>query len=54
MMCDRCHQSLTAEEAERYEVPGATGPGVTLHLHKEPCSLPASARPTPYPRERRY
>lgn len=34
MMCDRCRQPMTAEESEPYEIPGATGPGITLHLHK--------------------
>lgn len=51
MMCDRCQQPMTAEESEKYEVLGATGPGITLHVHKRLCELPASARPTPYPRE---
>lgn len=54
MMCDRCQQPMTAEESKPYEIPGATGPGITLHLHKELCPRLASARATPHPRERRY
>lgn len=54
MMCDRCQKPMTAEESEAYEMPGATGPGLTIRVHRRPCSLPVAARPTPYPRERKH
>lgn len=43
MMCDRCQQPMTGEESKPYEIPGAIGPGITLHLHKGLCPLPVSA-----------
>ncbi|MEE1768749.1 hypothetical protein PUR34_11385 [Streptomyces sp. JV185] len=45
---------MTAEEPTPYEIPGASGPDITLRLHKELCPLPASTWPLSYPRERRY
>lgn len=54
MMCARCQRPMTAEESKLHEIPGASGPGITLRLHKELCPLPASARPLSYPRERRH
>ncbi|GGT70781.1 hypothetical protein GCM10010207_81260 [Streptomyces atratus] len=41
MMCDRCHQPVTREESKPYEVPGASGPGITIYVHKRPCALPS-------------
>lgn len=32
MMCDRCDQPIDPGDAKPYEVPGATGPGVTVYL----------------------
>ncbi|MCX4734300.1 hypothetical protein [Streptomyces sp. NBC_01363] len=54
MMCDCCQQPMTPEESKSVDIPGATGPGITIHLHKWPCSLPAASRPRPYPHERLY
>ncbi|MFF3955421.1 hypothetical protein ACFYY1_19635 [Streptomyces sp. NPDC001890] len=36
-------------ESKTYDIPGATGPGITIRVHERPCALPASARPKPYP-----
>ena len=41
MMCDRCLEQMRDEEAEAIVVSGATGPGATIHVHRQPC------RPTP-------
>lgn len=32
MMCDRCDRPIDPGDAKPYEVPGATGPGVTVYL----------------------
>lgn len=53
MTCDCCQKPMAPGESKTYDVPGATGPGVTLHVHKEPCSLPVAHRPTPYSVRRR-
>ncbi|MFI5771812.1 hypothetical protein ACIA74_25375 [Streptomyces sp. NPDC051658] len=45
---------MRPEESKQYEIPGATGPGTTINLHKRSCSLPASSRPAPYPHDRRH
>lgn len=49
MICASCQKPIAAEESETREIPGATGPGTTIHLHKRPCSMPVSQRPLPYP-----
>lgn len=53
MMCASCQQPLKAGESTPYEIDGASGPGITIHVHKWGCQLPAAHRPTPYPNERR-
>ncbi|MEU0629624.1 hypothetical protein [Streptomyces sp. NPDC005989] len=45
---------MTAKESEKHEMHGASGPGITIYIHKRGCSLPAVSTPTPYPKERRY
>ncbi|MET8746710.1 hypothetical protein [Streptomyces sp. NPDC004728] len=45
---------MTAKESEKHEMHGASGPGITIYIHKRGCSLPAASIPTPYPKERRY
>ncbi|MFF2964208.1 hypothetical protein ACFVT1_36195 [Streptomyces sp. NPDC057963] len=40
---------MTSEESKAYEVAGATGPGITIHVHEQPCALPACAQPRTYP-----
>lgn len=52
MMCDRCHEPMAPEESKAYEVAGATGPGITIHVHELPCARPAWARPRMYPARR--
>lgn len=52
MMCDRCHQPVTREESKPYNVPGASGPGITIYVHKRPCAVPVSAQPQTYPQRR--
>lgn len=47
MMCDRCDRPLAPEESVPYTIPGATGPGITITVHREPC-LPPSPRPKTY------
>lgn len=49
MRCDHCQQPMAPGESKTYDIPGATGPGITIRVHERPCALPASARPKPYP-----
>lgn len=48
MMCDRCDQPIDPADAKPYEVPGATGPGVTVYLCRERCDVPPPLRPKTY------
>ncbi|MEU0629829.1 MULTISPECIES: hypothetical protein [unclassified Streptomyces] len=45
---------MKAEQSERYEIPGASGSGTTILVHKRLCSMPTWSQPRPYPHERRY
>lgn len=47
MMYDRCDKPLAPEDAVPYTIPGATGPGVTIMVHRVVCDIPRN-RPT-YP-----
>lgn len=46
MMCERCDQPMTDEESKAYIIPGASGPGLTIRVHKDPC--PSPHRPRTY------
>jgi hypothetical protein len=48
MMCDRCGEPMPDKEAKAYTIPGATGPGVTIRVHKRLCLVPPT-KPRPYP-----
>ncbi|MEU9090807.1 hypothetical protein ACIOEW_24885 [Streptomyces sp. NPDC087901] len=48
MRCDRCDQPMERKEAVPYTIPGATGPGVTILVHRVVCDIPRS-RPRSYP-----
>ncbi|MFD5682215.1 hypothetical protein [Streptomyces bacillaris] len=52
MMCDRCDQPIAPGQDERVPMPGASGAGVTLVLHRGGCKI-ARAHPVSYPQERR-
>lgn len=41
MMCDCCQQPMKPEASEPYEMPGATGPGTTLHPSLTMAPVPA-------------
>ncbi|MFD7862596.1 hypothetical protein [Streptomyces sp. NPDC059783] len=48
MICARCDEPMTDEEAVAYAVPGASGPGITIHVHRVLCDIPATT-PRRYP-----
>lgn len=48
MRCDHCDRPATPEDSEVVLIPGATGPGVTLRVHRQPCTPPPN-RPRTYP-----
>ncbi|MER5847130.1 hypothetical protein ABT126_08705 [Streptomyces sp. NPDC002012] len=39
---------MTRAESKAYEVPGATGPGITIYVHERDCSMPRTTRPRTY------
>lgn len=43
--CSRCLQRAHAEDVETVDMPGASGAGTTVHVHKHPCGKPR--RPSP-------
>ncbi|MFG2671147.1 hypothetical protein [Streptomyces sp. NPDC048445] len=49
MICDRCDRPMTADESSAYDIPGATGPGVTITVHRELCTPPPRRRTCPHP-----
>ncbi len=48
MRCDRCDKPMKPEESEAHMIPGATGPGITVRVHRERCEIPPT-RPRSYP-----
>lgn len=38
--CDRCDRPMTPAEAETRDMPGASGTGRTIYLHKGRCPAP--------------
>ncbi|MFJ6460115.1 hypothetical protein ACIQM0_03480 [Streptomyces sp. NPDC091387] len=44
MICARCDQPMRPEDSESYDIPGATGPGITILVHKVLCEIPAEQR----------
>lgn len=51
MMCARCDKPMAAEESVPYTIPGATGPGVTILVHRVVCNIPRTS-PRSYPKPR--
>ncbi|WP_371777120.1 hypothetical protein [Streptomyces sp. NBC_01438] len=49
MICDRCDRPMTADDSSAYDIPGATGPGVTITVHRELCTPPPRPRTYTYP-----
>jgi hypothetical protein len=49
MMCDRCDKPMLPEDSVPYTIPGATGPGVTILVHREPCTPPPRPKTYSYP-----
>lgn len=51
-MCDRCARPMTAEQARTYDIPGGSGAGGTVTVHKVLCVKPTVRRSptTPYGR----
>ncbi|MEW2127121.1 hypothetical protein AB0891_25715 [Streptomyces sp. NPDC007259] len=47
--CARCEELMRPEESTVYVIPGATGPGISLRIHRERCESPESTRPRTYP-----
>lgn len=49
MMCDRCDQPLTPGETETRIIPGASGAGGTVHIHRDGrCPEEPTDRPRTY------
>ncbi|WP_185993043.1 hypothetical protein [Streptomyces sp. 130] len=48
MICARCEKPMEPDESEVYDIPGATGPGISLRMHRELCD-PAPGQPHRYP-----
>ncbi|WP_168712367.1 hypothetical protein [Streptomyces sp. A1277] len=40
MICDRCDKPMSPSESKPYDIPGATGPGITIRVHRELCTPP--------------
>jgi hypothetical protein len=51
MLCDRCGQPIPAGEVEALPVITNSGPGPTVHVHRELCERPLPlAQTAPEPR----
>ncbi len=51
MICARCGKPVTPEESVPYTVPGASGPGITIMVHRVICPIPRTTPPR-YPQSR--
>lgn len=47
MMCARCDQPMKPEDSVPYTIPGATGPGVTILVHRVVCPIPPGRQTYP-------
>lgn len=46
MMCARCDRPMTKAESRTYDIPGGSGAGGTVTVHKALCALPPATRTT--------
>lgn len=44
MMCARCDKPMKAAEARPYDIPGGSGAGGTVYVHKVLCAQPLVRR----------
>ncbi|HET9380405.1 MAG TPA: hypothetical protein VFP69_06210 [Streptomyces sp.] len=50
MLCDRCGRPARAEDCAPVTLPGASGAGAVIRIHKDGCrALPHQSSPAPHP-----